>query len=87
MNNNYYDIDETKYLEKSFGLTPADLLILEIKKPNKPIFQKSDLLLNKNFGKLKKSSVCMIDDPNYKNPKVRIKNIIINKYKRKYAHC
>ena len=64
-NNNFY--------EKNFGFTSADLLILEIKKKNRPIIQKNDFLLRKSSAVVK-SNICPIDEQIYKNPKVR-KNI------------
>ena len=62
--------------EKSLGYTPADLLILEIKKPNRPLMQKGESNSKKNF--YHKNSFFSIDDHKYKDPKVRIK--IYNKY-------
>lgn len=71
------DKPNTKYYEKTLGLTPADLLIIEIKKPNKPIIPKNDLILRKNSSKYNKSLTCLnnYEDNLYKDPKVRIKNI------------
>lgn len=63
---NYDENFESKYYEKNFGLTPADLLILEIKKPNKPQLQKSGSVINR----LRKN--ISFDENKYKNPKVRI---------------
>ena len=70
MNNKYENEYDTKNFEKNLGLTPADLLILEIKKPNKPIFQKTDIIVRKNTNKNKKGSISL-DEPIYKDPKVR----------------
>ena len=70
MNNKFEHEYDTKYFEKNLGLTPADLLILEIKKPNKPIFQKTDIIVRKNTNKNKKGSISL-DEPIYKDPKVR----------------
>ena len=70
---------DEKFYEKSLGFTKADLLIIEIKKPNRPIITKKDSIFKKrkNSKKLKKSllSSTNIDDHLYKDPKVRIKNI------------
>ena len=57
--------------EKSLGYTPADLLILEIKKPNRPLMQKGENNSKKNF--YHKNSFLSNDDHKYKDPKVRIK--------------
>ena len=57
--------------EKSLGYTPADLLILEIKKPNRPLLQKGESNSKKNF--YHKNSFFSNDDHKYKDPKVRIK--------------
>ena len=70
-----------KFYEKSLGFTKADLLILEIKKPNRPIITKKDSIFKKNIrknSKKQKSSLISsnnIDDHLYKDPKVRINNI------------
>ena len=65
---------ETKFYEKSLGLTPADLLIIEIKKPNRPIIPKKNSILGKNYRKNNKTILYNnnFDDPNFKDPKVRI---------------
>ena len=63
--------------EKSLGFTPADLLILEIKKPNRPSMQKGESNSRKNTLH-HKNSFFSIDDHKYKDPKVRIK--IYDKY-------
>ena len=71
---------KTKYHEKSFGLTPAELLIVEIKKPKRPIIQKSqqDSILRKNSKNYNKNTTVVnnSDDNKYKDPKVRLKNIL-----------
>ncbi len=71
------DKPNTKYYEKTLGLTPADLLIIEIKKPNKPIITKNDLISRKNSSKYNKNLTFLNnnEDNLYKDPKVRIKNI------------
>ena len=75
-NKNDY-IYDTKYYEKSLGLSPADLLVIEIKKPNRPIIQKKGLILRKSSFK-NIESYTFIDEPKYKDPKVRNKYIINN---------
>ena len=78
---------ETKFYEKSLGLTPADLLIIEIKKPNRPIIPKKNSILGKNYRKNNKTILYNnnYDDPNFKDPKVRI--LLYNyKFNRKYVH-
>ena len=64
----------TKFYEKSLGLTPADLLIIEIKKPNRPITTKKNSIIRKNSRKYNKSILYdnNYENPNYKDPKVRI---------------
>ena len=64
----------TKFYEKSLGLTPADLLIIEIKKPSKPITTKKNSIIRKNSRKYNKSILYdnNYENPNYKDPKVRI---------------
>ena len=67
-----------KFYEKSLGLTPADLLIIEIKKPNKPIIPKNDISSRKNSHKHNKSFISLNSFEEhhfYKDPKVRINNI------------
>lgn len=64
---------ETKYYMKNLGLTPADLLIIEIKKPNRPVIPKKNSIFGKNNRKIKKSFIYNnnSNDSNYKDPKVR----------------
>jgi hypothetical protein len=72
------DKPNIKFYEKSLGLTPADLLIIELKKPNKPILPKSDLSFRKNSSRHNRSLLTLNnfeEDHFYKDPKVRIKNI------------
>ncbi len=64
----------SKFYEKSLGLTPADLLIIEIKKPNKPVITKKNSILRKN-SKWNNRSLFYVnnyENPKYKDPKVRI---------------
>ena len=63
-----------KFYEKSLGLTPADLLIIEIKKPSRPITTKKNSIIRKNSRKYNKSILYdnNYENPNYKDPKVRI---------------
>ena len=74
-----HDIDilnkNNKFYEKSLGLSPADLLIIEIKKPNRPIIPKKGSIYRKNSKKFDKNLVFtnnFDDDHIYKDPKVRI---------------
>ena len=75
MYNKNDDIYDTKFYEKSLGLSPADLLVIEIQKPNRPIIQKNELILRKNSFKNIKRYISL-DETKYKNPKVRNKYII-----------
>ena len=75
----------TKFYEKSLGLTPADLLIIEIKKPNRPITTKKNSIIRKNSRKCNKS---IFSENNYKNPNCKDPKVRINQYNiyiRKYA--
>ena len=69
------DVRNTKFYEKSLGFSPADLLILEIKKPNLPVIPKKTSIFRKNSRKFEKiiSFGNNIDENKYKDPKVRIK--------------
>ena len=64
----------TKFYEKSLGLTPADLLIIEIKKPNRPFVTKKNSIIRKNSRRYNKSVFydSNYENSNYKDPKVRI---------------
>jgi hypothetical protein len=68
-----YDI---KFFEKNKGLTPTDLLIMEIKKPNRPQITKNqpDSILRKGVNKSNTNifSLKNEEDHLYKDPKVRI---------------
>ena len=68
------------FYEKSLGLIPAKLLIIEIKKPNRPVIPKKNSILGKNYRKNNKTIVYNnnFDDPNFKDPKVRTKIYNIN---------
>ena len=63
---------DTKFFEKSLGLTPTDLLIMEIKKPNRP--QITESFSRKGLNKSSKNNISLNneDDHIYKDPKVRI---------------
>ena len=84
MNDKLDDIinSNTNFYEKGLGFTKADLLIIEIKKPNRPIITKKDSIFKKNTRKnskkLKKSLLSSNnnDDHQYKDPKVRINKYI-----------
>ncbi len=68
---------DTQFFEKNLGLTPTDLLIMEIKKPNRPPITKNqrDSFSRKGINKSNKNIIPLIneDDHLYKDPKVRIK--------------
>ena len=70
-------IYDTKFFEKNQGLTPTDLLIMEIKKPNKPLITKNqqDPFCRKGLIKSNKFILSLSNDDShlYKDPKVRIK--------------
>ena len=67
---------DTKFFEKNLGLTPTDLLIMEIKKPNRPQIAKNqpDSFFRKGLNKTNKNIISLNneDDHLYKDPKVRI---------------
>lgn len=78
-----FDIYQLKALEKNYGLTPADCLILEIQKPKMPPSYK---FLNETQMKItskKKvlSSPLSSSNSQYKDPKVSIKSINISNRK------
>ena len=78
-----FDIYQLKALEKNYGLTPADCLILEIQKPKIPPSYK---FLNETQMKItskKKvlSSPLSSSNSQYKDPKVSIKSINISNRK------
>lgn len=78
-----FDIYQLKALEKNYGLTPADCLILEIQKPKIPPSYK---FLNETQMKItskKKvlSSPISSSNSQYKDPKVSIKSINISNRK------
>ena len=78
-----FDIYQLKALEKNYGLTPADCLILEIQKPKMPPSYK---FLNETQMKItskKKvlSSPISSSNSQYKDPKVSIKSINISNRK------
>ena len=57
-----------KDLEKNFGLTPADCLILEIQKPKMPVTMKCQI---DSFNKKRSTRHSKpIANPKYKDPKV-----------------
>lgn len=79
MNDKNEDIinSNAKYYEKSLGFTKADLLIIEIKKPSRPIIPKKDSIFHKNARKNSKKKKKSFSSNNsndhlYKDPKVRI---------------
>ena len=86
MNDKLDDIikSNTNFYEKGLGFTKADLLIIEIKKPSRPIIPKKDSIFRKNGRKNSKKIKSSLfsstnnDDHLYKDPKVRIKIYIIN---------
>ena len=87
MNYKHDDIKlDEKFYEKSLGFTKADLLILELKKPNRPIIPKKDSIFKKNIRKNSKKlkqnlfSSNNSDDHLYKDPKVRKNNILYIMY-------
>ena len=69
-------IYDTKFFEKNQGLTPTDLLIMEIKKPNRPQITKNqpDSFFFFLLYKTNKDIISLNneDDHIYKDPKVRI---------------
>ena len=62
---------ENNNFENNLGFTQADLLILEIKKPNRNIIHKKESISRKKIRN-KTSFISLNDDIKYKNPKVRI---------------
>ena len=62
---------ENNNFENNLGFTQADLLILEIKKPNRNIIHKNESISRKNIRN-KSSFISLDNDIKYKNPKVRI---------------
>lgn len=64
---------EEKLDVKNLGMTPADLLIIEIKKPNRPVIPKNNSIFGKNNRKMKKNFIYknISNITNYKDPKVR----------------
>ena len=67
---NYSVKSDNNNFEKSIGFTPADLLILEINKPNRPSMQRGEQNSRKNTF-YHKNSFFSIDDHKYKDSKVR----------------
>lgn len=71
---NYSVKSDNNNFEKSLGFTSADLLILEINKPNRPSMQRGESNSRKKLF-YHKNSFLSIDDHKYKDPKVRKYNI------------
>ena len=61
-------------IANNLGFTQADLLIQEIKKPNRPHISKNESFLKK-WNIKNRNSFFSLDSTKYKNPKVRIKHI------------
>jgi hypothetical protein len=71
------NFDELKKLEKNFGLTPADCLILEIQKPKMPsLFKYQSEILTKTKKSIT-NSPRQSHDIKYKDPKVSLQIIIM----------
>ena len=71
MNDKIFDLLDFNY-EKNFGLNRADLLVLELGKPMRPIISKNDNLKNSSTKNSNLFALNQNDDMNYRNPKVRL---------------
>lgn len=67
-NSNIYDL---KSIEKNYGLTPADCLILEIQKPKflPSMRHQNEMIIKKNSKKIL-NTVLLNNNIRYKDPKV-----------------